>query len=134
MDASAKMDGDVLRHAAIDQIHRLACFLQGLESGGGGRAGVRIISGDRIDVEVVGGCRGATTKCERQQEAEEEKELGAYFHEFGMLRRDLFVTELPLAPAAGNASGERCEGDASDQGAAFHDGLAAPVKAPMQVA
>ena len=93
MDASAKMDGDVLRHARIDRGHRLARSLQGPESGGGGRAVVRIISGNRIDVEVRGcGCHGAAAKCERQQEADERMEPGSYFHE---LLRICIMREAP---------------------------------------
>jgi hypothetical protein len=35
--------------------------------------------------------------------------------------------------AAGNAAGERGQGDASDQGAAFHETLVIPIKVPMSV-
>ena len=131
MDAAAELDGDVLRHAAIDQIHRLARLLQGLESGGGGRAVVRVVSGNRIDVVVRGKCHRAAAKHERRQEADERMEPKVGSHELVMLRRDLSVAELLFGTAMGYSGGQRGEGKASDQRAAIHGAIACPVRAPM---
>ncbi len=85
MDTTAKMDSDVLRHAAIDQPHCIACSLHAFESGARRSAVVRIISENRINIEFRCRCKAPATQRKRQQKAEGEKKAEACFHRLGLL-------------------------------------------------